>query len=94
MHFPGFSTETAEYLIVERQAKGIGIDTLSIDYGLSRDFAVHHVVNKHGRYGLENVAELDRLPVRGFYVVVAPIKLESGSGGPTRIFAVLQPQNP
>jgi len=76
-------------LIHERKAKGLGIDTLSIDYGLSRDFVVHHVVNKAGRYGLENVANLDRLPPRGFFLVVAPIKIEHGSGGPTRIFAIL-----
>jgi kynurenine formamidase len=89
MHFPGYSAEAARFLIDQRKVKGVGIDTLSIDYGLSRDFVVHHVVNKAKRYGLENVANLDRLPPRGFYVVVAPIKIEHGSGGPTRIFAVV-----
>jgi kynurenine formamidase len=89
MHFPSYSAEAARLLIHERKAKGLGIDTLSIDYGLSRDFVVHHVVNKAGRYGLENVANLDRLPPRGFFLVVAPIKIEHGSGGPTRIFAIL-----
>ena len=89
MHFPGYSVEAARFLIDERKAKGVGIDTLSMDYGLSRDFVVHHVVLKAKRYGLENVANLDRLPPRGFFVVVAPIKIEHGSGGPTRIFAVL-----
>ena len=89
MHFPGYSAEAARFLIDERKAKGVGIDTLSMDYGLSRDFVVHHVVNKAKRYGLENVANLDRLPPRGFFVVVAPIKIEHGSGGPTRIFAVV-----
>jgi kynurenine formamidase len=76
-------------LIVDRKARGLGIDTLSIDYGLSRDFPVHHVVNSHGRYGLENVAALDRLPPQGFYLMIAPIKLKTGTGGPARIFAVL-----
>jgi kynurenine formamidase len=76
-------------LIEARRAKGIGIDTLSMDYGLSRDFVVHHVVNAAGRYGLENVAKLDQLPPRGFYLIVAPIKIETGSGGPTRIFAIV-----
>lgn len=89
LHFPGYSADAARLLIKERNAKGIGIDTLSMDYGLSKDFAVHHIVNGAGRYGLENVANLDQLPPRGFYVTVAPIKIETGSGGPTRIFAVL-----
>lgn len=88
MHFPGFSREAAEFLVTERRVRGIGIDTLSIDYGLSQDFIVHHVINKAGRYGLENVAQLDKLPKTGFYVSVAPVKVRSGSGGPTRITAM------
>lgn len=89
MHFPGYSLEAAEYLIDQRKARGLGIDTLSIDYGLSRDFEVHRLANGRGRYGLENLAALDRLPPRGFYLVVAPIKLKTGSGGPARVFALL-----
>ncbi|MGE5191230.1 MAG: cyclase family protein [Deltaproteobacteria bacterium] len=90
MHFPGYSAEAAKFLVAERRVKGLGIDTLSIDYGLSKDFVVHHIVNGAGRYGLENVARLDMLPPRGFYVVAAPIKIETGSGGPTRLFAILK----
>ena len=90
MHFPGFSREAAEFLVMQRHVRGIGIDTLSIDYGLSQDFIVHHVINKAGRYGLENVAQLDKLPRKGFYVCVAPVKVRSGSGGPTRITAMFR----
>jgi kynurenine formamidase len=90
MHFPGYSAEAANFLIDERHIKGLGIDTLSIDYGLSKDFAVHHILNGAGCYGLENVARIDELPPRGFYVVAAPIKIETGSGGPTRVFAILK----
>lgn len=89
MHFPGYSEEVARLLVNERKVRGLGIDTLSIDYGLSKDFIVHHVVNAAGRYGLENVARLEQLPPRGFFVFVAPVKIKSGSGGPTRITAVL-----
>lgn len=89
MHFPGFSEQSARWLVKERDVRGIGIDTLSIDYGLSKDFVVHHVINGAGRYGLENVANLDSLPPRDFIVIVAPIKIASGTGGPTRLFAAL-----
>ena len=89
MHFPGYSEEAARWLVSQRHVRGIGIDTLSIDYGLSKDFVVHHVINGAGRYGLENVAKLEKLPARGFFVSVAPIKVRSGSGGPVRIMAVL-----
>ncbi|MBS0265844.1 MAG: cyclase family protein [Planctomycetes bacterium] len=91
MHFPGYSAEAAKFLVTERHAKGIGIDTLSIDHGPSTDFIVHHIVNGAGRYGLENLARLNDLPDRGFYVVSAPIKIETGSGGPARVFAILPP---
>jgi len=92
MHFPGYSAEAAGFLVDQRRVRGIGIDTLSVDHGLSKDFAVHHVINGAGRYGLENVANLEKLPPRGFYLVVAPIKVETGSGGPTRIIAILPKQ--
>lgn len=88
LHFPGFSAEAADWLVDERQARGLGLDTLSVDYGLSRDFAVHHALGKAGRYGLENLANLEKLPPRDFYLFVAPIKIETGSGGPVRVFAV------
>ena len=89
MHFPGFSAEAVEFLLTERQARGVGLDTMSVDYGLSRDFAVHHVLGKAGAFGLENLARLDELPARGFWLTVAPIKIETGTGGPTRVFALL-----
>lgn len=89
LHFPSYSAKAAGFLIHDRKAKGLGVDNLSIDRGISSDFAVHHIVNKAGRYGLENVAALEKLPPRGFFLIVAPIRIEAGSGGPTRIFAIL-----
>ena len=91
MHFPGYSAEAARWLVKERHVRGVGIDTLSIDHGPSKDFIVHHIINGAGRYGLENVAEIDRLPPRNFFLIVAPIKITSGTGGPTRLFAVMPP---
>lgn len=89
LHFPGYSAEAARLLVEARNVRGLGIDTLSIDRGLSQKFEVHHLVNGAGRYGLENLARLDQLPPRGFFLVIAPMKIETGTGGPTRIFAVL-----
>jgi len=88
IHFPGFSGEAAK-LLIERKVSGLGCDTMSIDYGASRDFAVHHLTLGSGLYHLENLADLSALPETGAFLVVAPIKLESGSGGPVRVFALL-----
>ena len=89
LHFPGFAPEAAKILVDERNIAGIGIDTLSVDYGKSKDFAVHHIVHGKGKYHLENVASLGMLPLTGAWLVVAPIKIENGTGGPTRIFALV-----
>jgi len=89
LHFPGYSVEAARFLVEERDISGIGIDALSVDPGVVDTFAVHDVVNGSGRYHLENVANLDQLPATGAYLIVAPIKIQGGSGGQVRIFAVV-----
>ncbi|WP_245764556.1 cyclase family protein [Planctomicrobium piriforme] len=90
LHFPGYSAEAAKFLVEQRQVKGLGIDTLSVDPGTSKSFDVHHILNLAQRYGLENVAHLDQLPPRGFDLIIAPLKVEGGTGGPCRIFATLK----
>ena len=88
MHFPGFAAEAAKFLI-ERKVSGLGCDTLSIDHGASPDYAVHHMALGSGLFQLENLADLSELPEAGAFLIVAPIKLDGGSGGPVRVFAVL-----
>jgi kynurenine formamidase len=88
MHFPGFSVGAVK-LLLERKVSGLGCDTMSIDYGASGDFAVHHLALGAGLYHLENLADLSEVPETGAFLIVAPIKLEGGSGGPVRVFAVL-----
>ena len=67
-----------------RDAVGLGIDTMSIDPGASKTYPVHQFTAKASVYQLENVANLGLVPATGATVVVAPIKLENGSGGPAR----------
>ena len=89
MHFPGFSCEAVRYLI-QRTVSGIGCDTMSVDFGASQDFAVHRLALGAGLYHLENLSDLTELPESGAFLVIAPIKLEGGSGGPVRVFALLR----
>ena len=88
LHFPGYSREAAERL-VDRRVAGVGIDTASLDHGPSRDFLAHRALNGAGIYGLENVANLDRVPEAGATLIALPMKIEGGSGGPARIIAIL-----
>ena len=81
-HFPGLSAEATTLLARDRRVAGIGIDTPSIDYGPSTGFEAHHVSMKLSVYHIENAAHLLDLPASGFQVVVAPINIAGGSGGP------------
>lgn len=89
LHFPGFSVEAAEFLISERDIAGIGVDTGSVDPGNANSFPAHGVVNGSGGFHLENLADMSALPGSGAYLIVAPIKIEGGSGGQVRVFAVV-----
>lgn len=88
MHFPGYSLAAAKFLIA-RRVSGLCIDTLSIDYGPSANFEVHRTTLPAGLFHVENIANLSELPPTGAFIIAAPIKLEGGSGGPVRVFAIL-----
>jgi kynurenine formamidase len=90
LHFPGFGAEATEWLLRRRGIRSLGVDTLSIDPGNSTSFDTHLILTGADRYGLENLANLDRLPRRGATVVVGLIPYEQGSGGQARIFASLR----
>jgi len=89
LHFPGLHPEAAAWLVNERQVKAVGIDTASIDYGQSTKFETHVMLLSHNVPVFENLADLSRLPARGFDVIALPMKIAGGTGGPLRIIAVL-----
>jgi kynurenine formamidase len=86
LHFPGLGSEGAE-LLVERGIDAVGIDTPSIDYGQSADFATHVALMTHNIPAFENVADMAELPPTGATIISLPMKIEAGSGGPLRIVA-------
>lgn len=87
LHFPGLDPAAADWLVKNRQIRAFGLDTPSIDYGQSADFRSHVILYTQNIPGFENVANLDRLPPAGSYVVALPMKIQGGSGGPVRIVA-------
>lgn len=89
LHFPGLSPDAAKWLVERRRIKAVGIDTASIDYGQSTLFESHRTLFEHDVPAFENVANLDRLPRKGFSVIALPMKIKGGSGGPLRIVAIL-----
>lgn len=87
MHFPGFHVEAAKMLLETTSASGIAVDTLSLDFGPSPDFAAHYAWLPAGRWGLECAANLARLPAKGAMLVVGAQKIRGATGGPCRVMA-------
>jgi kynurenine formamidase len=88
LHFPGFHVEAAQMLI-EADAAGIAVDTLSLDHGPSGDFATHYAWLPTNRWGIENIAGLDDVPAAGATIVVGAPKHAGGTGGPARILTLV-----
>lgn len=89
MHFPGIHPDAAEWVIKERRVAGLAVDTLSLDPGNSKDFKTHATWLPSGRWGIENLANLDQVPATGATLVVGLPKVKGASGGPSRIFALV-----
>jgi kynurenine formamidase len=90
MHFPGFSSAAAKYLIEERRVAALGIDTLSIDPGRSEAFPVHKLALGHDLYLIENLKNLELLPPRGILLFCGPLPIQGGSGSPARVLAIVE----
>ena len=88
LHFPGFSKAAAEFLLTERDVAGLLVDTLSIDTGAATDFGVHKVWLGAGKWAVECVANLGKVPPSGATVFVGAPKVQGASGGHTRMLAL------
>ena len=89
LHFPGLHPDAARWLAESRRPKAVGLDTASIDYGQSTLYESHRVLFERNIPAFENVANLDKLPVKGAFIVALPMKIKGGSGGPLRIVAIV-----
>ena len=90
LHFPGLDPKAAQWLVNERNIKAIGLDTPSIDFGQSVLFESHQILFNKNIPAFENVANINKLPATGSFVMALPMKINGGSGGPLRIVAFVQ----
>jgi kynurenine formamidase len=86
-HFPGFSRDAVEHLAARSEVLGIGTDTFSLDPGRDAGYEGHRVLSRAGKWALECLANLQRLPPRGARVLVGAPKVERASGTPARVIA-------
>lgn len=87
LHFPGFGPEACEWLVRRRRVRALAVDTLSTDPGVSTTFDVHLTLGGADRYGVENLADLDRVPPSGATLIVGLVPFVRGSGGQARVLA-------
>ena len=86
-HFPGFGMDAARYLISDRRAAGLGIDTHGLEPGAANGYPVNSLVLERPRLALENLTNLDRAPPTGATIVIGILRLEGGSGSPVSVLA-------
>lgn len=88
-HFAGFSDDAARFLIEQRKISGAGTDALSVDPGRNKKLTVHRIFHGAGKFHLENLTHLERVPPRGALLLAFPIPIVNGSGAPVRAVALV-----
>ncbi|KAG8172642.1 hypothetical protein JTE90_004895, partial [Oedothorax gibbosus] len=85
--FPGVSPEAALFMVTNRRVKGAGVDTLCFDRGLTKDYLSHQIFLGNGLFIMENVANLEKVPIYGATVYASPMKIRNAGGAPLRLVA-------
>lgn len=93
-HSPGMSPDCAEWVAANLPIIGMGVETIGTDAGqafaFDRPFPCHSQMAAANKWGLAQLRNLDKLPVRGAVVVALPLPIVNGSGSPARVVALVQ----
>jgi kynurenine formamidase len=85
--FPSVSIDAAR-LLLDREIKGLGIDTLSPDRP-EDGFLVHKEILGSSKYIVENIANSHKMPPTGAYSLALPIKTKHGTEAPIRMVGMV-----
>ncbi|QUJ78422.1 cyclase family protein [Sulfitobacter albidus] len=92
-HSPGPTPEAIRALLA-RDIRGFGTETVGTDAGQGAHYVppypAHFLLHGAGKYGLQCLANLDRLPPTGAVLITAPLKIKGGTGSPLRVLALVQ----
>jgi kynurenine formamidase len=92
-HTPGPDAEVVQFLIRERDCLGFGSESIGTDAGqgfhLQPPYPCHYFMHGAGRYGLQCLTNLDKLPPTGAVLICPPLKIKQGSGSPLRVLAMV-----
>jgi kynurenine formamidase len=91
-HTPGPEAAVMQWLVEARDILGFGTETIGTDAGQAHHFdpplPAHHFLHGAGKYGLQCLCNLDKLPATGAMLITAPLKIQNGSGSPLRVLAI------
>jgi len=87
-HVPGFSAAALAFLVDERQVRGVGLDAFAADTLSAAGGNAPAPIVPFGAWQVENLTNLDRLPIKGAKLIVAPLRLEAASA-PARVIVIL-----
>ncbi|MFJ2619080.1 cyclase family protein [Glutamicibacter sp. NPDC087344] len=92
-HTPGFTAECARHIALNLDISGVGVETVGIDAGnaaqLDPPFPMHNFLLGNDKYGVTSLKNLDKLPLSGSLIVVAPLPIVGGTGAPARVLALV-----
>ena len=92
-HSPGPTPEGIRFLIDERNIRGFGTETVGTDAGQGSHYVppypAHYFLHGAGKFGLQCLSNLDRLPATGAVLLAAPLKIKNGTGSPLRVMAMV-----
>ena len=93
-HTPGLSAECARWVAQETPVLGMGVETVGTDagaaFGFEPPFPCHSYLMGSGKYGLTQLQNLAMLPPTGSVLVAGPLRIETGSGSPARVLALVE----
>ena len=64
------------------------MDVISFDPGRDSSYSTHKILLRQGKWGIENIANLSKVPVTGATIIIGAPKIGGATGGIARIFAV------
>ena len=95
-HYPGFGKESADFLTTERNILGVAVEQVGTDAAVGATatppFPNHSTMHGAGKFGLTQLANVDKLPESGAIVIATPLKIRRGSGSPVRVIAIAPAQ--
>ncbi len=92
-HTPGPAPQAVRFLVDQRNILGFGVETIGTDAGQAHHFdppyPAHSLLHGAGKYGLQCLTNLDKLPPTGAVIIAPPLKIKQGSGSPLRVLALV-----